>query len=117
MRRAMNIVPGRGTRVLLAMLPFALLACVYVLGSAERRAANPDDKLLPPFSQMARDHDPHGDRAGQAHRLDRAVGRHQPPACSGSASGSASPRSPAWCSASRSAYCRWYEAPSRRWSR
>jgi NitT/TauT family transport system permease protein len=53
MRRAMNIVPGRGTRVLLAMLPFALLAFVYVLGSADRRATNPDDKLLPPFSQMA----------------------------------------------------------------
>lgn len=53
MRRAMNIVPGRGTRALLAMLPFALILLVYVLGSAERRAANPDDKLLPPVSQMA----------------------------------------------------------------
>ncbi|HSI41711.1 MAG TPA: ABC transporter permease subunit [Xanthobacteraceae bacterium] len=53
MRRAMNIVPGRGARVLLALLPFLLLALVYVMSSAERRAANPTDKLLPPVSEMA----------------------------------------------------------------
>ncbi|MCJ8142826.1 ABC transporter permease [Ancylobacter sp. A5.8] len=53
MRRAMNIVPGPGARVLLAMLPFALLVFIYILGSAERRAVNPDDKLLPPISEMA----------------------------------------------------------------
>ncbi|MFT0862358.1 ABC transporter permease [Ancylobacter sp. G4_0304] len=53
MRRAMNIVPGPGTRVLLAALPFVLLAFIYILGSAERRAVNPDDKLLPPVSEMA----------------------------------------------------------------
>ena len=34
------------------MLPFILIAVVYVIGSAERRAANPDDKLLPPVSEM-----------------------------------------------------------------
>ena len=34
------------------MLPFILIAIVYVIGSAERRAANPDDKLLPPVSEM-----------------------------------------------------------------
>jgi NitT/TauT family transport system permease protein len=48
----MNIVPARGSRILLAMLPFILIAIVYVIGSAERRAANPDDKLLPPISEM-----------------------------------------------------------------
>jgi NitT/TauT family transport system permease protein len=48
----MNIAPGRGSRILLAMLPFILIAIVYVIGSAERRAANPDDKLLPPISEM-----------------------------------------------------------------
>lgn len=53
MRRAMNIAPGRGTRLLLALLPFLILACIYVLGSAERRAANPGDKLLPPVAEMA----------------------------------------------------------------
>jgi NitT/TauT family transport system permease protein len=30
-----------------------LLALVYVIASAERRAVNPDDKLLPPVSEMA----------------------------------------------------------------
>jgi NitT/TauT family transport system permease protein len=48
----MNIVPRRGTRIALALLPFALIALVYVAGSAERRAANPSDKLLPPISEM-----------------------------------------------------------------
>ncbi len=49
----MNIVPGRGSRLALALLPFVVIALVYVVGSAERRAANPDDKLLPPISEMA----------------------------------------------------------------
>ncbi len=49
----MNIVPGRGGRFLLALLPFVLILLVYMAGSAQRRAENPDDKLLPPFSEMA----------------------------------------------------------------
>jgi NitT/TauT family transport system permease protein len=49
----MNIVPGRGARVFLALLPFVLLALVYAWASAERRAVNPDDKILPPLSEMA----------------------------------------------------------------
>jgi NitT/TauT family transport system permease protein len=49
----MNIVPGRGSRLVLTLLPFVLIVLVYVVGSAERRAANPDDKLLPPISEMA----------------------------------------------------------------
>ena len=48
----MNIAPGRGARLLLALLPFVLIAIVYVVASAERRAVNPDDKLLPPVSEM-----------------------------------------------------------------
>lgn len=48
----MNIVPSRGSRLLLAMLPFLLIALIYVIGSAERRASNPDDKLLPPVAEM-----------------------------------------------------------------
>jgi NitT/TauT family transport system permease protein len=52
MPRVMNIVPPRGGRILLAMLPFLLIAIIYVIGSADRRAANPDDKLLPPVSEM-----------------------------------------------------------------
>lgn len=38
--------------MLLATLPFLLIAFVYVIGSVERRAANPADKLLPPISEM-----------------------------------------------------------------
>jgi NitT/TauT family transport system permease protein len=49
----MNIAPGRGMRAGLALLPFLLIAIVYVVGSAERRAANPSDKILPPISEMA----------------------------------------------------------------
>jgi NitT/TauT family transport system permease protein len=49
----MNIVPGRGARMALALLPFVLIAIVYMVGSAERRAANPNDKILPPLSEMA----------------------------------------------------------------
>src|SRR3954464_13605750 len=48
----MNIVPRRGGRLLLVLIPFVLIAFVYVVGSAERRAANPDDKLLPPVGEM-----------------------------------------------------------------
>ncbi|ODN69163.1 ABC transporter permease [Methylobrevis pamukkalensis] len=52
MRRAMNIVPGRSARLVLAVLPFLLIAFLYVSASAERRVANPNDKLLPPVSEM-----------------------------------------------------------------
>ena len=38
---------------MLALVPFLLIASLYVIGSAERRAVNPDDKLLPPVSEMA----------------------------------------------------------------
>jgi NitT/TauT family transport system permease protein len=48
----MNIAPSRGGRMLLALLPFIMVALVYVVASAERRAANPDDKLLPPVVEM-----------------------------------------------------------------
>jgi len=49
----MNVVPQRGARLLLAFIPFVLIAMIYVVGSAERRAANPNDKLLPPVAEMA----------------------------------------------------------------
>ena len=49
----MNIAPGRAGRLLLALLPFVLIAIIYVVASAERRAVNPDDKLLPPVGEMA----------------------------------------------------------------
>lgn len=53
MRRLMNVAPRRGSRLLLGLLPFLLIASLYLIGSAERRAANADDKLLPPPSEMA----------------------------------------------------------------
>ena len=53
MRRVMNITPDTLSRVMLGLIPFVLIALVYVIGSAERRAANPDDKLLPPVGEMA----------------------------------------------------------------
>ena len=49
----MNIAPSRIGRLMLALLPFVLIATIYVVASAERRAVNPDDKLLPPVSEMA----------------------------------------------------------------
>ena len=35
------------------MLPFLLIVLVYMVGSAERRGVNPNDKILPPISEMA----------------------------------------------------------------
>lgn len=52
MRRLMNIRPGR-SRWLLALLPFVLIVLMYTIGSADRRAENPEDKVLPPMSGMA----------------------------------------------------------------
>src|SRR5437868_15526005 len=49
----MNIAPARGSRIMLAAIPFFLIVIVYIIGSAERRASNPEDKLLPPISEMA----------------------------------------------------------------
>ncbi len=51
--RFINHQPGRGGRLLLALLPFALLLLAYASGSALRLADNPDDKLLPSLVQMA----------------------------------------------------------------
>jgi NitT/TauT family transport system permease protein len=48
----MNIEPGRVARLTLAIVPFVLIAFLYLFGSAERRAVNPEDKLLPPVSEM-----------------------------------------------------------------
>src|SRR5262245_12327351 len=51
-RRMMNIVPNPRSGLLLGFLPFVLIAAIYLVASAERRAANPDDKLLPPMTEM-----------------------------------------------------------------
>jgi NitT/TauT family transport system permease protein len=51
--RLINRHPDRGGRLLLILLPFALLLFAYFLGSAARLTDNPNDKLLPSASQMA----------------------------------------------------------------
>ncbi|WP_024279956.1 ABC transporter permease [Xanthobacter sp. 126] len=50
--RLINIRPDRGTALFLAVLPFALVVLAYILGSAERLAENPDDKLLPSLPSL-----------------------------------------------------------------
>ncbi|MBD9484872.1 ABC transporter permease [Pseudomonas sp. PDM14] len=50
--RLINRHPDRGGRLLLILLPFALLLFAYFVGSAARLTENPNDKLLPSASQM-----------------------------------------------------------------
>ena len=51
--RFINRRPERGERWLLALLPFILLALVYVVASSARLADNPDDRLLPSVAQCS----------------------------------------------------------------
>jgi len=51
--RFINRQPGRGGRLLLALLPLVLVVLVYAIASATRLADNPEDKLLPSIGQMA----------------------------------------------------------------
>jgi len=45
--RWINTRPGNGARAGLALVPFAALLIAYTVGSAQRLADNPNDKLLP----------------------------------------------------------------------
>ncbi len=51
--RWINLRPGRGSAILLAGLPFALVIVAYAMGSAARLAENPSDKLLPGLAALA----------------------------------------------------------------
>ena len=51
--RLVNLRPDKGTGLVLALVPFVLVVAAYVLGSAERLADNPADKLLPSLSTLA----------------------------------------------------------------
>lgn len=50
--RLVNARPSRTTALFLGALPFAAVALAYVIASANRLAANPNDKLLPSPAQM-----------------------------------------------------------------
>ena len=45
--RLVNFHPNRGGTLALGVLPFLILLFAYVVGSNNRLAENPDDKLLP----------------------------------------------------------------------
>lgn len=53
MKRLINLTPSHGGRWLLGLLPFLLLAMVYLSLSNARLAENPGDRLLPAPSTMA----------------------------------------------------------------
>ncbi|MBA4796013.1 MAG: ABC transporter permease subunit [Rhizobiales bacterium] len=50
--RWINAHPGNGARLTLVLLPFVLVLGAYMIGSAERLADNPNDKLLPGFAAL-----------------------------------------------------------------
>lgn len=50
--RLINRHPDRSGRLMLVLLPFALLLFAYFTSSAQRLTDNPNDKLLPSASQM-----------------------------------------------------------------
>jgi len=52
MKRLINLSPTPATRLFIGLLPFVLLLLVYIVASDARLDANPNDKLLPSFSQM-----------------------------------------------------------------
>ena len=52
MKRLINLTPSKPLRLLLGILPFALLLVVYLVASDARLAENTNDKLLPSFAQM-----------------------------------------------------------------
>lgn len=52
MKRLINLTPSKPIKVLLGILPFALLLVIYLIASDARLAENPNDKLLPSFAQM-----------------------------------------------------------------
>jgi NitT/TauT family transport system permease protein len=47
MKRLINQIPSKTTNIFLGLLPFLLIAIIYVVSSSARLAENPNDKLLP----------------------------------------------------------------------
>ncbi len=52
MKRLINLSPSKPVKLLLGILPFAIILVIYMIASDVRLAENPNDKLLPSFSQM-----------------------------------------------------------------
>jgi len=52
MRRVINRHPGSGSRIALGLLPFVMLAALYLFSSNLRLAENPNDKLLPSLNSL-----------------------------------------------------------------
>ncbi|MDP2227322.1 MAG: ABC transporter permease subunit [Moraxellaceae bacterium] len=52
MKRLINIRPPIGAAIFLGLLPFFLMALLYSVNSAKRLQENPDDRLLPSFTQL-----------------------------------------------------------------
>ncbi|GAB3675958.1 ABC transporter permease [Salinisphaera aquimarina] len=52
MKRLINLKPARPARVALALLPFLVIAFVYMSASSARLAENPNDRLLPSPAKM-----------------------------------------------------------------
>lgn len=52
MKRLINYTPQKPMRFLLGLLPFVVIAILYLIASDARLAENPSDKLLPSLHQM-----------------------------------------------------------------
>ncbi len=52
MKRWMNITPDRALKLVLGVLPFAIILLLYVWASDLRLAQNPEDKLMPSFDKF-----------------------------------------------------------------
>lgn len=53
MKKLINYTPNRSLTLFLGMLPFVLLIIFYMVSSDARLEINPNDKLLPSFTQIA----------------------------------------------------------------
>jgi NitT/TauT family transport system permease protein len=52
MKRLVNLTPSRPAALLFGLIPLLIVLGLYIGGSNARLAENPNDKLLPSFSQM-----------------------------------------------------------------
>jgi NitT/TauT family transport system permease protein len=52
MKKLINLTPERPWKILLGILPFALIILAYLIASDIRLSENPNDKLLPSLQQM-----------------------------------------------------------------